>query len=308
MNDVLAVETFGLTKEYKSTLAVDHIDLKVPLGSICGFLGKNGAGKTTTIKMLTGLKPPTSGEFAIMGNKECFGKGIKTVGYLPDVPDFYGYMIGEEFLRLCARLCHVPGDKLEDHIQSLLKQVGLHGVKNKISNYSRGMRQRLGIAQALINNPKVVFLDEPISALDPMGRRDVMDVIKGLKDSTVILSTHILSDVESICDYVIIIDKGKILIQNSMEGLKEQFAKSTAKITFYEEAQGIKFEEAMKDVEKIAIEKVNPLQFSMRSDHVESVEISRITISTLANADIPIKNFDVNVPSLEDIFYEVVGK
>ncbi|MDR2168012.1 MAG: ATP-binding cassette domain-containing protein, partial [Clostridiales bacterium] len=108
MNEVLAVETFGLTKRFKTALAVDSVDLRVPAGAICGFLGKNGAGKTTTIKMLTQLMRPTSGEFAIMGQKEIFGRGIRRVGYLPDVHGFYDYMTGGEFLQLCARLCDIP--------------------------------------------------------------------------------------------------------------------------------------------------------------------------------------------------------
>jgi len=314
----MAVETFGLAKAYKSVFAVDHIDLKVPAGSVCGFLGKNGAGKTTTLKMLTGQKRPTAGEFAIMGKKKGFGAGVnigESVGYLPDVPDFYGYMNGQEFLLLCGKLCGMAGGALREHVRSLLKQVNLNSVKTPIAGYSRGMRQRLGIAQALINSPPVIFMDEPISALDPMGRRDVMEIISGInagKSTTVVLSTHILSDVESICDYVIIIHKGKVLIQDGMGDLKRRFAKNAAELEFYEEAHRIKFEQALKNTGKAeAVERDDPgVQLTTRvsplNKNGESGEISGICAAVLAENAMPFKSFNMHAPSLDDIFHDAV--
>jgi len=307
MNSTYAVETFGLAKAYKTTLAVDHIDFKVPVGCTCGFLGKNGAGKTTTMKMLVGLKRPTSGEFAIMGKRETFGTGIRTVGYLPDVPDFYGYMTGTEFLRLCAKICNVPKDEVDKQVKSLLVQVGLDGVKTKISGYSRGMRQRLGIAQALVNNPSVVFMDEPISALDPMGRRDIMEIIGGLKGATIVLSTHILSDVENICDYVAIIHKGRIVAQDYMANLKKSFAKNLAKVNFYEDGHGTKFAEALQKTGKVAVTAIQPMQVMLKADDMGSAEISRMVAAALVELAIPFKDFAAHSPSLDDIFYEVIG-
>jgi ABC-2 type transport system ATP-binding protein len=275
-------------------------------------LGKNGAGKTTTIKMLTQLMRPTSGEFAIMGTREGFGKGIRRVGYLPDVPGFYGYMTGFEFLELSARLGGMTNTERKPHIEGLLKQVGLFGVKTRISGYSRGMRQRLGIAQALVNSPDVVFMDEPISALDPMGRREVMDIIGGLRNAaqktTVVLSTHILSDVENICDYIVVIEKGQIRVQKNIDELKSLFAKDMLKICFYEEQDVVVFKAALMgkngslDVE---INPNDPQQLLVRSKVHNPADISKMVSSALSDMGLPFKSFNIHAPTLDDIFYEI---
>ena len=303
-----AVETFGLTKKFNTNYAVNNIDLKVPVGAICGFLGKNGAGKTTTIKMLTGLKKPTSGEFAIMGEQGQFGQGIRKVGYLPDVPGFYDYMTADEFLILCARLCAVPENEEKEHTDRLLKQVGLFGVKTRIAGFSRGMRQRLGIAQALINNPPVVFMDEPISALDPQGRREVMEIIGGLKGTTIVFSTHILSDVENICDYIIIIEKGQIRVQKNIDELKKLWAKDMAKISFYDEGGAVRFWQAMREKHSAMSVEFNPndeLQVTLRCEDKKPADLSQMAAVVLAEADLPFRSFNIHAPSLDDIFYEV---
>ncbi|MCL2235485.1 MAG: ABC transporter ATP-binding protein [Defluviitaleaceae bacterium] len=306
MSQAFAVETFGLTKRFKTALAVNDVNFSVPQGAICGFLGKNGAGKTTTIKMLTGLKKPTSGEFAIMGKKEAFGKGIRQVGYLPDVPGFYGYMTGWEFLDLCARLCNMPEGERKTHVEDLLKQVGLHGVKTKISGYSRGMRQRLGIAQALVNSPAVVFMDEPISALDPMGRRDIMEIIASLRGKTsVVLSTHILSDVENICDHIIIIEKGKVVEQGTLAEIKGRFNRQDAvQVAFYNQEDCDTFAEAMKGQGDFNFTP-HQMRLTIQSDKVSTAEISKLTMRVLTETDMPFKGLNVDAPSLDDIFYEV---
>jgi len=302
-----AVETFGLTKSFGGSLAVNDIDLKVPEGVICGFLGKNGAGKTTTIKMLTGLKKPTSGNFAILGNTGHFGQ-VAQVGYLPDVPGFYGYMTGAEFLMLCAKLCNVNEGKQKDHVDDLLKQVGLFGIKTNVAGYSRGMRQRLGIAQALINNPPVVFMDEPISALDPQGRREVMEIIGNLKGTTIVFSTHILSDVENICDYIIIIEKGQIRVQKNIHELKKLWAKDMAKICFYDEGGATRFWQAVREKDALMNVEFNPaneLQVTLRCENKSPADISQIAANILAELALPFRSFALHEPSLDDIFYEV---
>ncbi|MCL2620085.1 MAG: ABC transporter ATP-binding protein [Defluviitaleaceae bacterium] len=306
MSETMAVETFGLTKRFKTALAVNEVNLRVPQGAICGFLGKNGAGKTTTIKMLTGMKKPTSGEFAIMGKKETFGKGIRAVGYLPDVPGFYGYMTGWEFLDLCARLCNMPEQERKTHVDDLLKQVGLYGVKTKVSGYSRGMRQRLGIAQALVNNPAVVFMDEPISALDPMGRRDIMEIIGGLRGKTsVVLSTHILSDVENICDHIIIIEKGKIVEQGTLDEIKARFGhEDTVKVTFYTPEDCGKFITALKEQGEFDVREEG-MKVAIQSSKLAPVDVSKLAAKLLTNGDLPFKGLNIDAPSLDDIFYEV---
>ncbi|MDR2167048.1 MAG: ABC transporter ATP-binding protein, partial [Clostridiales bacterium] len=283
-------------------------NIKVPRGAICGFLGKNGAGKTTTIKMLTQLMRPTAGEFAIMGERQGFGRGIRRVGYLPDVPGFYGYMTGSEFLELSAKLCGVSENEQKHHVEELLKQVGLFGVKTRIGGFSRGMRQRLGIAQALINSPPVIFMDEPISALDPQGRREIMDIIGSLTGTTVVFSTHILSDVENICNYIIIIEKGQIRVQKSLEELKKLFAKDMAKICFYDgEACGA-FEAALRAKNgdlNVEINENDPLQLLVRSEIYAPDALSKIAANALSDIGLPFRSFGIHAPTLDDIFYEV---
>jgi ABC-2 type transport system ATP-binding protein len=220
-----AVKINGLVKDFHGVLAVNGLDLSVPEGSIYGFLGPNGAGKTTTLKMIAGMTEPTSGDIEIMGEKVTFGnhQHRDMIGYLPDVPGFYDWMTAREFLTFVGGLYHIPKDVLSKRCDELLELVHLKKhTKKKIGTYSRGMKQRLGIAQALVNNPKVVLLDEPVSALDPIGRKEVMDIILSLKNKvTVFFSTHILADVERICDRIVIIHEGKKLLEDSIENIKK---------------------------------------------------------------------------------------
>jgi len=305
-----AVETKGLTMRYKTALAVDNIDLAVPVGSCCGFLGKNGAGKTTTIKMLVGLKRPTSGNISIMGQEQTFGVQAQVpFGYLPDVPNFYSYMNGAEFLDLSGKLCGIPAHERKARVRELLKKVGLDRTRTRISGYSRGMRQRLGIAQAMINNPPVIFMDEPVSALDPIGRRDVVEIIQSLGDTTVIFSTHILADVENLCDYVLIIEQGKILAADYMVNLKERHSKNTAKIRFYQPSHAKAFiAHAAGEGMFTAEEQASPAELLLHSKTGDMQALSRAVTAILQSHDIPMENFGAHTPHLEDIFYETIGK
>ena len=304
-----AVETLSLTKRYKTVLAVDSIDLAVPVGCCCGFLGKNGAGKTTTIKMLVGLIRPTGGKISIMGQEQIYGTQTQMpFGYLPDVPNFYGYMNGAEFLDLCGKLCGIPTQERKARVQELLKKVGLDETRTRISGYSRGMRQRLGIAQAMLNNPPVIFMDEPVSALDPIGRRDVVEIIKSLSDTTVIFSTHILADVENLCDYVLIIEQGKILAADYMTGLKERHSKNTAKIRFYEPAHARAFSAHAADAGIFsAEEQTNPTELLLHSKTGDMQQLSHAVTAILQSHSLPMEGFGAHTPSLEDIFYETIG-
>lgn len=208
-----------LTKAYqrgwsrKRFLAVDSLSLEVCKGEIFGFLGHNGSGKTTTIKMILGLVHPTEGTVSILG-RDSREIGVKrSVGYLPESPYFYDYLTAEEFLRFYGRLFNMQGSQLACKIDSLLELVGLKDARQvPLRKFSKGMLQRAGIAQALINDPALVILDEPMSGLDPIGRRDVRDIILQLKEQgkTVFFSSHILPDVEMICDRVSILVKGQL--------------------------------------------------------------------------------------------------
>jgi len=218
-----AIEIKGLTKKYGDTVSLDGIDLTVQEGSIFGFLGPNGAGKTTTLRILTGLARPTSGTAKVFGYDVTKGTNEvrSMMGFLPDVPGYYEWMTADEYLRLAGKLFGVRGDTLESRVQSLLELSGLDKTTTKVGGYSRGMRQRLGVAQALISAPRVLFLDEPTSALDPIGRKDVLDMITALKGkATVFFSTHILTDIERVCDTVAILDAGRVVEQATIAELK----------------------------------------------------------------------------------------
>lgn len=219
-----AIETRNLTKTYRSRLlgkvnVVDQLNLEVEEGEIFGFLGPNGAGKTTTIKMLLSIIYPTSGEGYVLGREIGDMNVHKVISYLPERPYYYEHMTGLEILRFYGSLF---GIKDEAKFQALLEKVNLAGDKTKtISQYSKGMQQRIGLAQSLINDPKLLFLDEPTGGLDPIAHTEIRDLILQFRDEgrTVFISSHELSEVERICDRVAIIHKGKIMQQGRLEDL-----------------------------------------------------------------------------------------
>jgi ABC-2 type transport system ATP-binding protein len=215
-----AIEILGLEKTYmvgfwrkRPKRALHPLQLKVEEGEIFGFLGPNGAGKTTTLKLLMGLVFPTSGSARILG-REWTDPDIKAqIGFLPEQPYFYDYLTAHELLNYYGQLSGVPAKNRKQRIEEVLQRVGLTDVKGvQLRKFSKGMLQRAGIAQAILHDPKVVFLDEPMSGLDPMGRREVRDLMEQLKreGKTVFFSTHILSDAEALCDRVAIIYKGEL--------------------------------------------------------------------------------------------------
>lgn len=217
VHDVVRVER--LAKEFRvgilgrRHMAVDGISFCVRRGEIFGFVGPNGAGKTTTLKILMGLIRATGGRAAILGHEVGESAFRRQIGFLPENPYFYEYLTGREILRFYARLSGVPSDEIEPRTALLLDWVGLtHAADARLRTYSKGMLQRTGIAQALVHDPQVVFLDEPMSGLDPIGRKEIRDLVLRLRDEgkTVFMNTHILSDVESVCDRVAIIVKGRI--------------------------------------------------------------------------------------------------
>ena len=222
-----AIRAAALTKVYGEKSALDAVDLVVEEGSIFGFLGPNGAGKTTMLRLLTGLARPTSGSVQILGHDVASaGNSVRAeIGFLPDVPGFYGWMTAEEFLRFAGRIFGIGRQVLDERLGLLLDLAGLSDVKTKISGYSRGMKQRLGVAQALVNAPRLLLLDEPTSALDPIGRKDVLDMLTSLRGrTTVFFSTHILADVERVCDTVAILDRGHVVTQAPIDELKARYA------------------------------------------------------------------------------------
>jgi ABC-2 type transport system ATP-binding protein len=217
---MLAVETIDLTKDYalgfwrkRARRALDHLNLRVEAGGVFGLLGPNGAGKTTTLKLLMRLVFPTFGTARIMGKPLDDVSMHARIGYLPENPSFYDHLTPEEFLNYAGELFGIPARPRRERVMRLLERVGLRDSRDlPMRKFSKGMVQRLGIAQALINDPEVVFLDEPMSGLDPIGRREVRDLMLELRaeGKTIFFSTHILSDAESLCDQVAILNRGRL--------------------------------------------------------------------------------------------------
>jgi ABC-2 type transport system ATP-binding protein len=220
-----AVELGALRKTFGDAVALDGLTLSVPAGSIYGFLGPNGAGKTTTLRILAGLAHADAGVVRILG-RDVAGSGADArslIGFLPDVPAFYKWMTAPEYLRFAGSLFGLSGKELDDRVAAMLDLAGLTGVRTKVGGFSRGMKQRLGVAQALIHGPRLLLLDEPTSALDPIGRRDVLDMVASLRGrTTVFFSTHILADVERVCDTVAVIARGQVVAQSGIDELRSR--------------------------------------------------------------------------------------
>ena len=211
-------------KRFGEKEVLKGVSLNVPEHSVFGFIGKNGAGKTTTMKTVLGLLEADSGEILVNGEKVSYGqtKTNRYIGYLPDVPEFYAYMTPMEYLCFCGEITGMPRAKIKKRSQEMLDLVGLGAEKHRIKGFSRGMKQRLGIAQALLNRPKLLICDEPTSALDPVGRKEILDILSAAKEQTTILfSTHILSDVERICSDVAFLNDGKMVMQGKIAEISE---------------------------------------------------------------------------------------
>ncbi len=224
MSDFPTIITRELEKEFGDKVAVADLTLEVEKGEVFGFLGPNGAGKTTAVKMLLGLIYPTSGKGEVLGAPLGDHRARDRVGFLPEHFRFHDWLTAIEFLHLHGNLYQMPGEQHNKRVPELLEMVGLEGhAQKKLSTYSKGMLQRIGLAQALLNDPELVFLDEPTSGLDPVGRRLVRDIIRDLSErgTTVFLNSHLLSEVEITCDRVAFIRHGEVLLTSSLQGLVE---------------------------------------------------------------------------------------
>ncbi|MCL2545731.1 MAG: ABC transporter ATP-binding protein [Oscillospiraceae bacterium] len=233
-----ALEIQGLSKRFGVRDVLDGVSFSVPSGSIFGFIGANGAGKTTTMKIILGLLKADGGSVKVCGEQVRFGatNTNRLIGYLPDVPEFYNYMRPKEYLKLCGEIVGLDRKAIKARSTELLELVGLSDANKKIGGFSRGMKQRLGMAQALLSEPKLLICDEPTSALDPVGRKEVLDILQAIKGkTTVVFSTHILSDVERVCDHVAVLNKGKIVLDVAIDDLKFQRKSKAITLEFEQE-------------------------------------------------------------------------
>ena len=304
-----AISVKNLTKKFKSFTAVNDLSFEIEKNHVVGFLGPNGAGKTTTLRMLVGLSKPTKGNMEIAGLPIIFGKSQanKKIGYLPELPSMYGWMSGYEYLEFIADIFKFKKSDKKSKIAELLKLVDLVEAKNKrISTYSGGMKQRLGIAQALLNDPEVIILDEPVSALDPMGRKEVLEVIEKLKNTrTVLFSTHILSDVDRICDDVVIINDGKLVVAAPLSELKSKYASPILEVEFVSDPKTIldmlKHQNWVKKVESNG----NKLRIWLFDN--SAVE-DNIPMDFLLRQKIGILKYGLTLPETEDVFIGLLGE
>mgnify|MGYP000230762119 FL=1 len=299
-----ALKIESLHKSFGKNTIINGLSMSIPENTIFGFLGKNGAGKTTTMKMILGFLKIDEGSIEVFGEKVSFGqsKTNRFIGYLPDVPEFYGYMTAKEYLNLCGAITGLSKNEIKNKSEELLELVGLKDVNKRISGYSRGMRQRLGIAQALLNSPKLLICDEPTSALDPLGRKEILDIILKIKDSTtVIFSTHILSDVEAICDHVVVLDKGKNVLEGSIDELKNIKRKNTIKIRFKSNKELKVFKSLDKFSNLVTNEKGDILYLTDEDNKIKDIDI----LYELYKLNIFPLEIKIEEPTLENIFMEV---
>ncbi len=309
MDTAIACE--GLTKRYGSVLALDRLDLTVPAGSVFGFLGPNGAGKTTLVRLLTGLARPTAGRARVAG-LDVVAEGMPLrhrISALDQQPQFYSWMTGRELLQFVGELFGLSGAELKARVDGVLADTGLtDAAHRRVGGYSGGMRQRLGLAQALINRPDVLFLDEPASSLDPAGRHDILSIIAGLRGrATVFMSTHILADVERVCDTVAIIDKGRLIVSSTVAELEERYAQP---VFVLEPVPG----ETERVDAFLAALRQEPWAGEVTHEHGEirvvasdTATASRQMLPLVARHELTLVRFERGHASLADIFLRLVG-
>ncbi|MFV0559514.1 MAG: ATP-binding cassette domain-containing protein [Enterococcus sp.] len=298
MNMSKVVKSFG---EHK---VLTEINLSVEKGCILGLVGKNGAGKTTMMQLLLGLLKPDSGHIEVDGEAVTYGnsKTNRKIGYLPDVPEFYGYMTSAHYLTLCGEITGMKKQIVKEKIPLLLDRVGLKDDSKKIREFSRGMKQRLGLAQALLNDPDILLCDEPTSALDPVGRKDILEILASLRgETTVIFSSHILSDIEQICDSVAILHNGKIQLQGAINKLKESHSSYKYILQFNNLEEKQLFLNNISTTKFRLEENATSLIFSGNSFE----QMSQVFLQKLVELSIAPKVIQQIEPSLEELFMEV---
>ena len=307
-----AVRARGLTKRFGPVVALDGLDLEVPTGSVFGLLGPNGAGKTTALRILTGLARPNAGTAEVAGVPVGLDRPElhRRVGYLDQDPRYYGWMRGRELLELVGRLAGLDGAALRTRVASMLDRAGLaEAAERRIGGYSGGMRQRLGIAQALLAEPTIVFLDEPVSSLDPEGRRDVLELISGLRGSlTVVFSTHVLADVERICDRVAILDRGRLVAEGPLDDLLAAHARPIYRlIADSGQASGVEALIARLGRAPWAGEVSTEPGGVIKIGVTDATAASEALLPLVAEIGLRLATFERVRPSLEDVFIELVA-
>ena len=298
------LEIKNLEKSFGDKKVLKGVDLKIPQKRVFGFVGKNGAGKTTTMKMVLGLMTPNKGEIFVNGEKVTYGnnKTNRYIGYLPDVPEYYSFMTPREYLNFCGEITYMEKKDIRSRSEELLKLVGLGEEKHRIKGFSRGMKQRLGIAQALLNKPRLLICDEPTSALDPVGRKEILDILVAAKEETTILfSTHILSDVEHICDEMALLNDGKIIMQGTIEEVKNKRRGNAIEIQFENKNDTDKLLAIFKKKDCSSLEST-----SFGALVVKDQKIIPEILRFIGDNSIPFIRIEKQEATLEDIFIDAI--
>ncbi len=302
------IKVVDLKKSYGKIEALKSISFEVEKGSVFGFIGRNGAGKTTTMNILTGLMRFDKGKIFIMDRDFIKNKNelIKKIGYLPETPTFYNYMNAYEYLGFIGKIIGYGQEDIKKRTDDLLEMVKLgKNARRRIGGYSRGMKQRLALAAAILKGPEILFLDEPSSALDPEGRLEMLDLIDDLKDNkiTIFLSTHILSDAERVCDTICIIDEGKILLTEKLSKLYEKYIQPVFDIEF----EGIPKAEAgiLRKLDWVEDIVENGKKISLQVGDIKHA--GKEILAELSKLDMNIISYQIRKRTLEDIFIGMVN-
>lgn len=294
------IEVTNLSKKYKDQTAVHPLTFSIRKGSCVAILGPNGAGKTTTLQMLAGLLTKTTGDISF---NESTKRDIRSrIGFLPQYPSFFNWMTASEFLQLSGQLANMNKDRLKSRMNEVLEFVGLSNEKKKrIASFSGGMKQRLGLAQAILHEPDLLILDEPVSALDPQGRRDVLHLIQTLKsEMTILFSTHILHDAEQICDNIIILKEGKVKWNGPLDELQHDDESVVLKLTI--DGQIKEYLTLFSDHQYELLDQSTALVY------VNSKRVGGTILAAFINEKVLVTHYELIRETLEDAYLKVVDQ
>jgi ABC-2 type transport system ATP-binding protein len=293
-----------LAKSFQGTEVIKGLNFRLEKGKCTALIGPNGAGKTTTLRMLSGLMKPSRGTIAFAKTKTDDIRSL--IGYLPQFPVFYEWMTGIEFLEYVGKLTGLTKKEAKERSIELFRVVGIFEAKDqRIGKYSGGMKQRLGIAQALIHRPQLLMLDEPVSALDPFGRREVLELLKTLKkETTILFSTHILNDAEEICDEILLLHKGEIVESGTMDNLRMRHQQSKIDLIFQTNTHH--FASIIKEYEWVESISLEGNRIGVSVSDIDKAR-SELLTKILENKW-PLIKFEISSITLEDVFMKVVSK
>lgn len=306
----MIIQVHQLTKKFGERTTVKGISFALEKGSCTALLGPNGAGKTTTLRMLAGLMAPTSGQITRLGQDQNHGRRSEQnqIGYLPQHPSFYKWMSGMEFVVYAARLSGMSKQEARGEAEAVLERVGLQAAsRRRISDYSGGMKQRLGLAQALVHHPDMLLLDEPVSALDPMGRREVMELLQELKgETTILLSTHVLHDAEEVCDRVMMMREGEIVENGELSDLLDKYSLPVLnlQLEYHSNPSAVNWLRSLRERPFVLEYEQHGGSAAITVSDIK--EARAVILSEAAERHIPLQRFEAGTSSLEEMFMKVV--